>query len=178
MLGLPAYATTALIFGILRKEMALGTLVVLCRDPGAQQRNVLGRLYTFAIVNTLFVPCISTIAVLYKQTGLKTVVLDHNFYGIARDPGRSHNPPGLPVNGNARELTSPKSINRISSLLGPAQCGFVRMRHLIITHRHGFMVHRRILPKPALNRRTAGTNSGRVKGKVKTLYPVSDLMKR
>jgi ferrous iron transport protein B len=75
VLGLPAYATTALIFGILRKEMALGTLVVLAGTPSLSSVMTSVQLYTFAIVNTLFVPCISTIAVLYKQTGLKTVVL-------------------------------------------------------------------------------------------------------
>jgi ferrous iron transport protein B len=75
VLGLPAYATTALIFGILRKEMALGTLVVLSGTPALNSVMSSVQLYTFAIVNTLFVPCISTIAVLYKQIGLKTVVL-------------------------------------------------------------------------------------------------------
>ena len=75
VLGLPAYATTALIFGILRKEMALGTLVILAGTPSLASVMTPVQLYTFAIVNTLFVPCISTIAVLYKQTGLKTVVL-------------------------------------------------------------------------------------------------------
>jgi ferrous iron transport protein B len=75
VLGLPAYATTALIFGILRKEMALGTLVVLAGTPALNAVMSPVQLYTFAIVNTLFVPCISTIAVLYKQIGLKTVVL-------------------------------------------------------------------------------------------------------
>ncbi|HVP95453.1 MAG TPA: ferrous iron transport protein B [Methanoregulaceae archaeon] len=75
VLGLPAYATTALIFGILRKETALGTLVVLAGTPALNTVMTSVQLYIFAIVNTLFIPCISTIAVLYKQTGLKTVVL-------------------------------------------------------------------------------------------------------
>ena len=33
------------------------------------------QLYTFAIVSVLFVPCISTIAVLYKQLGARIAIL-------------------------------------------------------------------------------------------------------
>jgi len=55
--------------------MALGTLVVLAGTPDLSSVMTLVQLYIFAIINTLFVPCISTIAVLYKQIGLKTVFL-------------------------------------------------------------------------------------------------------
>jgi ferrous iron transport protein B len=75
VLGLPAYATTALMFGILRKEMALGALVVLAGTPALNTVMTHVQLYTWAIISVLFVPCISTIAVLYRQMGLKTVVL-------------------------------------------------------------------------------------------------------
>jgi ferrous iron transport protein B len=33
------------------------------------------QLYTFAIVSVLFVPCISTIAVLYRQLGARIAIL-------------------------------------------------------------------------------------------------------
>jgi ferrous iron transport protein B len=33
------------------------------------------QLYTFAIVSVLFVPCVSTVAVLYKQLGAKIAIL-------------------------------------------------------------------------------------------------------
>jgi len=33
------------------------------------------QLYTFAIVSILFIPCISTVAVLYKQLGAKIAIL-------------------------------------------------------------------------------------------------------
>jgi ferrous iron transport protein B len=79
VLGLPAYATTALIFGILRKEMALGTLVVLAGTPALNTVMTSVQLYTFAIISALFIPCISTIAVLYRQMGVKTVVLVSTF---------------------------------------------------------------------------------------------------
>ncbi|MDD1678793.1 MAG: ferrous iron transport protein B [Methanomicrobiales archaeon] len=69
VLGLPAFALGALVFGIMRKEMALGTLAVLAGT--AQLSLVLSplQLYTFALVSILFIPCISTIAVLYRVIG-------------------------------------------------------------------------------------------------------------
>lgn len=33
------------------------------------------QLYTFAIVSILFIPCVSTVAVLYKQLGAKIAIL-------------------------------------------------------------------------------------------------------
>ena len=68
-LGLPAYVTTALLFGILRKEMAFETLAVLSgtADLGSVLTGV--QLYTFAVISVLFVPCISTIAVILRQMG-------------------------------------------------------------------------------------------------------------
>ncbi|MDD1718464.1 MAG: ferrous iron transport protein B [Methanoregulaceae archaeon] len=73
--GLPPYAFTALIFGILRKEMTLGTLVVLAGTPDLSSVLTGLQLYTFAIMSVLFIPCISTMAVLYRQLGIKTVIL-------------------------------------------------------------------------------------------------------
>ena len=75
VLGLPSYATTALIFGLLRKEMALGALVVLAGTPDLNTVLTQVQLYTWAMIGVLFIPCISTMAVLYRQVGLKTVVL-------------------------------------------------------------------------------------------------------
>jgi ferrous iron transport protein B len=75
VLGLPAYASTALIFGILRKEMSLGALVVLAGTPALNTVMTQVQLFTWAIISVLFVPCISTIAVLYRQLGIKTVIL-------------------------------------------------------------------------------------------------------
>ena len=75
LLGLPAYASTALLFGIFRKELAFETLAVLSgtADLGSVMTSV--QLYTFAIVSILFIPCISTVAVLYKQLGAKIAFL-------------------------------------------------------------------------------------------------------
>jgi len=75
LLGLPAYASTALLFGIFRKELAFETLAVLAgtADLGVVMTSV--QLYTFALVSVLFIPCISTIAVLYRQMGAKITFL-------------------------------------------------------------------------------------------------------
>jgi ferrous iron transport protein B len=75
LLGLPEYASTALLFGIFRKELAFETLAVLAgtADLGSVMTSV--QLYTFAIVSVLFIPCVSTIAVLYRQMGAKITIL-------------------------------------------------------------------------------------------------------
>jgi len=74
LLGLPSYAATALVFGILRKEMAFETLVVMAgtADLSAVMTSV--QIYTFAIISVLFVPCISTIAVLSREVGYRTAL--------------------------------------------------------------------------------------------------------
>jgi ferrous iron transport protein B len=71
VLGLPSYATTALIFGILRKEMALETLVILAGTADLGSVLSLAQIYIFAVVSVLFVPCIATIAVLKKEIGTR-----------------------------------------------------------------------------------------------------------
>lgn len=75
LLGLPEYASTALLFGIFRKELAFETLAVLAgtADLGSVMTSV--QLYTFAVVSVLFIPCVSTIAVLYRQMGAKITIL-------------------------------------------------------------------------------------------------------
>lgn len=71
VLGIPGFAFTALMFGILRKEMAFETLAVMAgtTDLAAVLSN--GQLYIFALVCALFIPCISTIAVLMRETGVR-----------------------------------------------------------------------------------------------------------
>jgi len=75
LLGLPAYASTALLFGIFRKELAFETLAVLAGTANLGSVMTTVQLYTFAIVSVLFVPCVSTIAVLYRQLGAKIAIL-------------------------------------------------------------------------------------------------------
>jgi len=75
VLGLPSYATTALIFGILRKEMALETLVILAGTADLGSVLTMAQIYIFAVVSVLFVPCIATIAVLRKEIGTKMALV-------------------------------------------------------------------------------------------------------
>jgi ferrous iron transport protein B len=82
LLGLPSYAATALVFGILRKEMAFETLVVLAGTANLPAVMSGVQLYTFAVISTLFVPCVSTIAVLSKEVG-RRVALAVTVYTVA-----------------------------------------------------------------------------------------------
>ena len=74
VLGLPPYAVAALFFGILRKEMALGTLAVLAGTSNLGQAMTALQLYTFALISILFIPCISTIAVLSRVVGTRFTI--------------------------------------------------------------------------------------------------------
>ena len=75
VLGLPAYATTALIFGILRKEMALETLIILAGTADLGSVLSMAQIYIFAVVSVLFIPCIATIAVLRKEVGTRMAIV-------------------------------------------------------------------------------------------------------
>jgi ferrous iron transport protein B len=70
-LGLPAFAGVLLIFGILRKEANLALLIAFA--GGAQLTAVITplQMIIFSIVIMLYIPCISTIAVLVKETGFR-----------------------------------------------------------------------------------------------------------
>ena len=82
LLGLPGYSATALIFGILRKEMAFETLAILAgtADLGVVLSSL--QLYIFAIVTVLFVPCLATITVLLREVGSR-ITLAITAYTVA-----------------------------------------------------------------------------------------------
>jgi ferrous iron transport protein B len=96
-LGLPAVAGLTLIFAVLRKELALQLLVVLAvARYGAGATNLASfmtpaQVFTYALVNTLYIPCAATIAVLSRALGwrraafisLFTVVLALAAGGVA-----------------------------------------------------------------------------------------------
>jgi ferrous iron transport protein B len=75
LFGLPAYTSTALLFGVFRKELAFETLAVLAGTANLAAVMSGVQLYTFAIMSVLFVPCVSTIAVLYRQLGARIAFL-------------------------------------------------------------------------------------------------------
>ncbi len=74
-LGLPAFTGVLLIFGILRKEANLALLIAFA--GGASIISIISplQMVVFSIVIMLYIPCISTIAVLWRATGLKMTVL-------------------------------------------------------------------------------------------------------
>ncbi len=76
-LGLPSVAGLTLIIAVLRKELALQLLVTLAIVRyGPQAGNLLSfmspaQLFVYALVNTIYIPCIATIAALGKELGWK-----------------------------------------------------------------------------------------------------------
>jgi ferrous iron transport protein B len=74
-LGLPAFTGVLLIFGILRKEANLALLISFA--GGAAITSVITplQMVVFSLVIMLYIPCISTIAVLIKETGVKVTTL-------------------------------------------------------------------------------------------------------
>ncbi len=76
-LGLPAVAGLTLIFAVLRKELALQLLVTLAIVVyGGGAGNLLlfmtpAQLFVYALVNTIYIPCVAAIAVLGRELGWK-----------------------------------------------------------------------------------------------------------
>lgn len=78
LLGLPAFAGLTLLFGLLRKEFALELLLTLAIATGgvsatAGLADIMSGtdIFVYALVNTLAMPCISTVAVLGRTLGWK-----------------------------------------------------------------------------------------------------------
>ncbi len=80
LLRLPPVAGLALIFAVLRKELALQLLVTLAIVRyGSNASNLLHfmngpQIVTYALVNTIYVPCIATIAVLRAELGTRRML--------------------------------------------------------------------------------------------------------
>ncbi len=75
-LGLPSVAGLTLIFAVLRKELALQLLVALATMSGKGSENLLSfmsprQIFVYALVNAIYIPCVATIAVLWRELGLK-----------------------------------------------------------------------------------------------------------
>ena len=97
-LGLPAIAGLTLIFATLRKELALQFLLTLALvQYGSGADNLLSfmtpqQIFVYALVNTLYIPCLATFAVLRKELGTRaaigiatfTIVLAVVVGGVAR----------------------------------------------------------------------------------------------
>ncbi len=70
-LGLPAITGILLIFGILRKELILVMLATLYGTTNFAQVLSPVQMITLALVSMLYIPCIATIAALWKEFGWK-----------------------------------------------------------------------------------------------------------
>ncbi|MEM2738136.1 MAG: ferrous iron transport protein B [Candidatus Bathyarchaeia archaeon] len=69
-LGLPDVASVPLIFGILRKELAL----ILLSELIPLETLSATQMIVFAIITTIYIPCIATIAALLKEFGWKKAI--------------------------------------------------------------------------------------------------------
>ncbi|HSB69435.1 MAG TPA: ferrous iron transport protein B [Candidatus Methylomirabilis sp.] len=84
-LGIPAVAGLTLIVAVLRKELALQLLVTLAMAQyGPQASNLLtfmrpDQIVVYALVNTLYVPCAATIAILARELGWRRAALISTF---------------------------------------------------------------------------------------------------
>jgi ferrous iron transport protein B len=78
---LPAVAGLTLIFAVLRKELALQLLLVFAAVAAGGRVLDVGRvmdtsqIVTYAIVNTLYIPCLATIAVLGRELGWRRTAI-------------------------------------------------------------------------------------------------------
>ncbi len=70
-LGLPAVIIIALIFGILRKEMSYQLLIVLFGTADLASVMTVNQFFIFALIMATFMPCMSTLAAMIKEYGVK-----------------------------------------------------------------------------------------------------------
>jgi ferrous iron transport protein B len=74
-LGLPSAAGVVLIFGILRKELTLILLASLMGTTDFASFLTPVQMFVFAFVVMVYVPCISTVAALVKEFGVKQAAI-------------------------------------------------------------------------------------------------------
>ena len=71
LLGLPLVVGTTLIFGILRKELSMLMLIQAIGTPNIATVMSTTQIMTFTIFVIFYVPCVATIAVLWREIGIK-----------------------------------------------------------------------------------------------------------
>ncbi|MCU0859060.1 MAG: ferrous iron transport protein B [Thermoplasmata archaeon] len=74
-LGLPAVTVIALVFGLLRKEMALQMLIVLFGTSDLAMVLTPDQMFVFALVMAVFMPCLAALAVLVKEFGTRSTAI-------------------------------------------------------------------------------------------------------
>ncbi|MCL2143333.1 MAG: ferrous iron transport protein B [Methanomassiliicoccaceae archaeon] len=77
MLGLPGVVIIAFIMGILRKEMAVGMLMILAMQGGVPLADFMtgDQFLVFGLVMAIYIPCLATMAVLWREFGIKNTAL-------------------------------------------------------------------------------------------------------
>ncbi|MBC7318009.1 ferrous iron transport protein B [Candidatus Bipolaricaulota bacterium] len=74
-LGLPAQAGVPLIFGVLRKELALLLLAQAMGNENFAAVLSPGQMITFTVFTIFYVPCLATVAVLLRELGKRRTIL-------------------------------------------------------------------------------------------------------
>ncbi|MFX0096152.1 MAG: ferrous iron transport protein B [Candidatus Hodarchaeota archaeon] len=75
LLGLPLLSGVALLFGVLRKEMALGMLVVVFGTTNFALVMTPVQMVVFTVVLILYIPCVAAIAVLGRELGWRNALI-------------------------------------------------------------------------------------------------------
>lgn len=70
-LGLPPVIIIALLFGILRKEMAMQLLIILFGTANLALVLTPAQLFVFALIMATYLPCLSALAVLVREFGVR-----------------------------------------------------------------------------------------------------------
>jgi ferrous iron transport protein B len=82
LLGLPLVVGTTLIFGILRKELSMLMLIQAIGTSNVAAVMSATQIMTFTIFIIFYVPCVATIAVLWKEIGSKRTLFTIVFTSI------------------------------------------------------------------------------------------------
>jgi ferrous iron transport protein B len=79
LLGLPVSVGTTLIFGLLRKELALIMLTQALRTTEVLSVMSKTQIMVFTIFVTFYIPCLATFAALWREIGKKGALLSAFF---------------------------------------------------------------------------------------------------
>jgi ferrous iron transport protein B len=71
LLGLPLAVGTTIVFGVLRKELSLMMLVQALGTTAVATVMTPAQMITFALFVVFYVPCVATLAVLWRELGWK-----------------------------------------------------------------------------------------------------------
>jgi ferrous iron transport protein B len=79
LLGLPERVGTTLIFGVLRKELTMIMLIQALGTPQVLTVMSKGQVLVFTVFVVFYIPCLATIAVLWREIGSKRAIFTVGF---------------------------------------------------------------------------------------------------